>query len=551
MHCRTLITLLLCLQLIGCVPLPTPNPFRPSAATPTRGLSPEPRSLPSVTPTWTPSAIASPPATATPTETPTAEPTPMPAPTWTPTATAQPAASLDEWGIYALGLRAAMQPEPPWAGMTQYSLTLTLAPDLRQLDGRARIRYSNQEPTALNEIYLRLFPKVWNVGVAVWDVAVNGQAISPTFPANATLLRIPLDKPLPPAAAISFTMAFSATIPVGLGAGNFGEFALDREVLSLGHAYPTVVVYQGRWRLEWPALRGDVLHHDASLYDVRLHAPADLVVAATGTMVDRHDNDDGTVVWRFVGGPMRDFNVVASVRYRSITGQADDVTVTSYYLPGDEVNGRKALGWARDALRYFEGVFGPYPYRKLDVVAMPTPAGGLEYPGLIVISTRYYQDANADENTFESVVVHEVAHQWWYNVVGNDQVNHPWLDEALTQYSTYLYMRAKYGPEGARNFVDTVTNLRWGRVDFKEMPIGLPSGAYTGAEYSAIVYGRGALFFLALADRMGEARMVELVRRYYAAFAWRIAAPEDFKRLAEGVAGGRLDDLFEKWVNPR
>jgi aminopeptidase N len=88
-------------------------------------------------------------------------------------------------------------------------------------------------------------------------------------------------------------------------------------------------------------------------------------------------------------------------------------------------------------------------------------------------------------------------------------------------------------------------------VDFKEMPIGLPSGAYTGAEYSAIVYGRGALFFLALADRMGEARMAELLRRYYTAFAWRIAAPEDFKRLAEGVAGGRLDDLFEKWVYPR
>jgi aminopeptidase N len=85
----------------------------------------------------------------------------------------------------------------------------------------------------------------------------------------------------------------------------------------------------------------------------------------------------------------------------------------------------------------------------------------------------------------------------------------------------------------------------------EEKPIGLPVAAYTGAEYGSIVYGRGALFFIALRDRIGEKRMAELLRRYYAEYAWRIATTEDFRKLAEDVSGQNLGDLFRKWVYPK
>ncbi len=224
---------------------------------------------------------------------------------------------------------------------------------------------------------------------------------------------------------------------------------------------------------------------------------------------------------------MRDFNVVASRDYLSASTQVGDMTVNSYFLPGDEEGGRKALDWAAKALTIYQKEFGAYPYRELDVVETGTTAGGIEYPGLVAVASRLYSDP-ARQAFFESATAHEVAHQWWYNVVGNDQVNHPWLDEALAQYATYRYFQDTTGTRAARGSSTpwTAGGRSW---TGKQKPIGLPVGDYTAKEYGAIVYGRGPLFFVALRDRLGADKMAELLRRYYAEQAWDIATPEEFR----------------------
>ena len=196
----------------------------------------------------------------------------------------------------------------------------------------------------------------------------------------------------------------------------------------------------------------------------------------------------------------------------------------------------------------YQKEFGAYPYRELDIVETATTAGGIEYPGLVVVASRLYSDANR-QAFFESATAHEVAHQWWYNVVGNDQVNHPWLDEALTQYATYRYFQDAHGDAGGQGFIDSL-NGRWTAVGREKKPIGLPADDYTAKEYGAIVYGRGPLFFIALRDRLGDEKMTELLRRYYAEQAWDIATPEEFRALAEEVAGESLADLWAEWVEP-
>ena len=148
------------------------------------------------------------------------------------------------------------------------------------------------------------------------------------------------------------------------------------------------------------------------------------------------------------------------------------MTVNSYFLPGDEEGGRKALDWAAEALTIYQREFGAYPYRELDIVETATTAGGIEYPGLVVVASRLYSDPKR-QTFFESATVHEVAHQWWYNVVGNDQVNHPWLDEALTQYATYRYFQGAYGDAGGQGFIDSL-NGRWTRWTGKRSPSACP-----------------------------------------------------------------------------
>src|SRR5690606_29132021 len=110
-----------------------------------------------------------------------------------------------------------------------------------------------------------------------------------------------------------------------------------------------------------------------------------------------------------------------------------------YYLDGGLNGAQAALNYATGSLAEFNRMFGEYPYRELDVLAMPTTGFGMEYPGVIAIANRFYGEAGG---AFAEAVVHEIAHQWWYNLVGNDQPDIPWLDESLANYSYYLYFEA-------------------------------------------------------------------------------------------------------------
>ncbi len=453
------------------------------------------------------------------------------------------------WAVYEAALRPGSAQGLDLAGMTQYSLTVSLAPDLTGLSGAEAITYTNREQVRLDTIYLHLFPNLWDGGMTVTDVAEAGRPVTVTLPSGDDIAGVPMAEPLLPGQSVTISLRFSIPVPVGNKVGNYGEFQYSEGILALAHFYPTVVVYDEKgWHLETPASQGDVIYHDASLYDVTLTAPADLAVVATGATLGRTTSPDGSAIWHLAGGPMRDFNIVASARYESMTQQAGEVAINCYFLTGDLVGAAKILQWAAHSVQTFEATFGPYPYRELDLVPTDTSAFGIEYPGLIVLADQLYKLSNQDV-LIESVTVHEVAHQWWYNVVGNDQVNAPWLDESMAQFSTYLYARKEYGQEGSQGFVDAM-NLRWSQARYIEKPIGLPVSAYNGVEYSAIVYGRGPLFLLALRDRMGEQAMAEFLRRYYEAYTWRIATPADFKALAESVGGQNLDELFREWVLP-
>jgi aminopeptidase N len=146
-------------------------------------------------------------------------------------------------------------------------------------------------------------------------------------------------------------------------------------------------------------------------------------------------------------------------------------------------------------------------------------------------------------------VAHEVAHQWFYGVAGNDQQGEPWLDEALAQYSTLLYYDDLYGAAATSGFRSSL-HERWHRVKDAPIPVGLPVGDYTSKEYGAIVYGRGPLFLEALADVMGQDVFEGFLHDYYQTHAWGVATALGFQEQAEEWCGCDLDALFDEWVAP-
>lgn len=198
-----------------------------------------------------------------------------------------------------------------------------------------------------------------------------------------------------------------------------------------------------------------------------------------------------------------------------------------------------------DALTLYSRLFGPYPYQELDVVETPTRAGGIEYPTLVVIADRLY----SGHPRLEWLVAHEVAHQWWYGVVGNDQVDEPWLDEALAQYSTVLYHEFLYGPDVADEIIQDF-QATYDRLvrEGKDMPVGLPVAAYPEDLYGPIVYHKGPLYFHTLRQRVGDEKFFSVLRMYYQRHRFGIATPDSLLEVIQTVTGDAQRDLYDRWI---
>ena len=229
-----------------------------------------------------------------------------------------------------------------------------------------------------------------------------------------------------------------------------------------------------------------------------------------------------------------------------------ETEVNSYFLQGSDEGAQSALNIAVDSLNSYNERFGIYPYTELDLVSTPMQALGMEYPGITAISTELYNPYGDISGTptsvyLESAVAHEVAHQWFYNMVGNDQVDEPWVDEAIVQYVTGLYYKDMYGQGGYDGFKNSWMD-RWGRVEFADTPIGLPAADYDSKAYGAIVYGKGPLFVDALAEEMGQKVFDAFLRDYFETNKWGIGTAESFKELAESHCGCDLTALFDEWV---
>ena len=170
----------------------------------------------------------------------------------------------------------------------------------------------------------------------------------------------------------------------------------------------------------------------------------------------------------------------------------------------------------------------------------------VEYPGLIVIAQRLY----AGSSSSEWVVAHEVAHQWWYNVVGNDQVDEPWLDEALTQYATVLYFEDRYGKAAAASALQAGIQDRWegAREAGRDRPVVGPVAGFAPEDYGPIVYGKGPLFFHHLREEVGDVPFDHILRSYFEEYRYKIATGESFLAVAERFSSRDVDALYRQWI---
>ena len=408
--------------------------------------------------------------------------------------------------------------------------------------------YSNSTETTLDSIFFRLFPNKPGYGTALTleRVTAEGEEVELHFQSEGTALGVALPNPLPPGQSVDLHMEYDVTVPVENARG-YGTFNYQGDILLLSNFFAMVAVHEDDgWNLSLAPDYGDPVFAETSFFTVELTVPQDMVVVTSGTTVDRRDNIGETTTWTCISGPMRDFMVVASDRFVQSSTAVGHIRLNSYYLPGHQQAGEQVLAYARDSLRAYQQSFGLYPFAELDVVEAPIQSG-VEYPGLVVLAEQHYE--HSGELT-EFLVAHEVAQQSCYSMVGNDQVNVPWLDESLSNFSTIYYYEHTYGQARAElafeNFV--ARSYRQAKEEGRDGVVLQPVAAFAPQDYGPIVYGKGAVFFYELREKLGDATLLDILQDYFEDRKYKLAVPGDLLRVAEIVSGQELDGFYTEWI---
>ncbi len=433
---------------------------------------------------------------------------------------------------------------------SNYFISLEIAPDLiSPIQGHQIVRYFNAENEALTEVYFRLYPNYQGGKVEVSHLSVDGTSMIPSLESSNTSLRVDLLKPLEPGESLVLEMDFSLVIPTEMG-GNYGLYGFFEDVLVLDTFYPMVPAFdENGWYKQTPQDNGDLTYQDASFYIVEVKAPADLVLVSSGVAVDKQIvGESQTTI--FAAGPARDFYLAGSREFVEMKDDVGGTTVRVLTRPEYSVNQALALDFATRAIEILSSRVGEYPYTEFEVLSSPMRALGIEYPGITSIVVDEFEDGvdlygMPSAELLESTLAHEAGHMWFYNAVGNDQQNEPWVDESLTQYMTYIYYLDRYG--NGDGYVDS-WKFRWSQVENADVPIGLPAGDYHGAEYSGIVYGRGPLFFYELEKDFGLETVMAAINSYYEEFLWANADTEDLRAAFEEACDCDLGAYFEEWI---
>lgn len=467
-----------------------------------------------------------------------------------------PGNALVQWGLITptsipdpfSHYRALLQPAAATdielvSPLPQYHITAQLEPDETMLVGVMKVILPNPTP----EVVFRLYPNLanYNGSMTITQARINGHETAFKLLAGDSALQLML----PPEAAgpIIIELAFDTQLGRAAPGDDYTLFGWAGGILSLPGFFPTLAVQQnGQWVLDIPPPYGDVLFNEVALYQLDLTLPKQLVLASGGVPLNVIDNPDSSRIWQLTGGPLRDLTVIAGP-FQAVSANAAGTTVTSYYLPGQETAARAVMGHAAASLRLYSDTFGPYPYTKLDIVEAPLGHRGMEYSGLVLIGDALYRDQR-EFLTF--LVAHEVAHQWWYAVVGNSPYRYPWLDEGLTEYSAFDYYRGVFG----QNRAEDLLTGRW-QIPFASAAAGGINGAvdrpaadFDPLSYELLVYSKAALFFNALRETLGDKMYRQVLQTYYTENKYRIVTPQTLLATAQRVSGQNLSPLADAWL---
>ncbi len=327
---------------------------------------------------------------------------------------------------------------------------------------------------------------------------------------------------------------------------------MSGDVLALSAWYPMLAVYDDQgWNLDPPSDIGDSIYSETAFYDVSVQIPENFKVVTTGIEAKRELFENMQKL-EYESLPARDFFIVASPDFEKVSHVVAGTLVNVYYLQDHKRSAEQALVIAGESMQIFNQKFGLYPYPELDIVDAPMRnALGVEFPQIVLISSELFDAPEKPE--FTVTVAHEVSHQWWYNLVGNDVFDEPWLDESLATYSSSLYYEfgpAKLTPSPLISYWQERYDqlVQAGQDEFVTQPLEYFESLANPKIYGGIAYTKGALFFNSLRQEIGDEAFFAALQDYYQSNEFEIATTQELLSAFNKTAGQSLENFYQEWL---
>lgn len=471
-----------------------------------------------------------------------------------------------------------------------YDITAQFEPQEKTIKATEVVTFKNNIGEPLREIYFRVYPnhkysadekkrlyfyasyfkinpypEGFDRGAfQVSSIKVKGREEPLAFAfegEDQTIMKIELTEPLKDKEALTLEISFSLEIPHRLG-----RYGWHRNTFALNRWYPILSV---RDKTGWHNNPDFLLHmpyvSEAAIYHLKLVMPLDYAVALGCDEINEEKVQEGRKIVRGSSSlPLRELTLAISKDYDVYDSVCDGIRIRSFYFKKDRGMAKQAAAFAKDAIRYYSKELGAYPYKQFCIAPVYLGYGGSQNAGIIFVDSRAYQMPKFLIRYFDFLISHETGHQWWYNLVGNDEYREIWLDEGFNSYWISQYLQEKYGVDGKilempkwmEYFIPNpefraTRNYRYWFLAKKglDQPIMTAlSSFYEPSLIFTIAYGKGSAILDMLASYAGREKFSQIMRFYFQRYRFRVARVEDFIKICQEVLKENLGWFFDEWL---
>jgi aminopeptidase N len=303
----------------------------------------------------------------------------------------------------------------------------------------------------------------------------------------------------------------------------------------------------------WPTK--DTQSDEPDSQRVALTVPDSLQAIANGRLRAVEPGPDGTTTFEwFVSSPINNYTVSAYIgRYarldETFQGEGGPLTITLWPLAAHLDRAREQFTQVQPVLRCFERWFGPYPWYRDGYQLIEAPHLGMEHQSAVAYGNDYLNGYRGKDLsgtgwglTWDFIIVHETAHEWFGNNITTADIADMWVHEAFANYAESLYTECRYGPAaGAAYVIGTRTHVQ------NDRPVLGPYGV--NARGSGDMYSKGGNMLHTIRHVIGDdARWARILRGLNTQFRHRVVTGRQVRQYIAEQAGVRLEKVFEQYL---